>query len=339
MRKAIPFLILIIVLLLGMSLTAALAQTTTTGSNVTIFFVTCADKGVVNFSGQMRPGYDIYYQIFSAPGGGGVPLTALRRASVDGNYAFSEEVPYANAAIVNVGQVASVKVSIAREGDSSRSVFNTTVNDIQDGCAAPQHPTGVSTDLGGSAAAESTEAPGSGVLSPFGGEVNPGVVPQPLVKIGARPIVGRSLTPGLIFAECDEFPLTNPGVLYDTDDLTVFWSWFARTQKQVQDHIAHAQYSVKLNGQFFPNVEQSAITQRGRNFWVFYTAHLGRFWQPGQYGIEYGLTWDQKISDGYDDWGPGTKNEKVYSTCTFQVQPNPWGLSVVHVGLPFPNQP
>jgi hypothetical protein len=54
------------------------------------------------------------------------------------------------------------------------------------------------------------------------------MAPEPLVKIGARS-AQRSQTAGLIFAECDRYPLTDPGVLYDTDDLVVFWSWFAKT--------------------------------------------------------------------------------------------------------------
>lgn len=356
MKRSIFVVLILITTILALRLTSVtLAQTKPTAtpavikpatnttaqqSTVSIFFVACGDKGIVELSGNMRPGYDIFYQVFSQAGGGGKPLTSLRQVSVNGTYAVSDTAPFENGATLPSGGVASVKVLIARESDSSRSVFSTTVNDLQDGCVTPKNPTGTATNLGTSGpVAESTQTPGSGVLSPFGGEVNPGSASEPPVKIGAREIPGRSNTPGLIFAECDNYPLTNPGVLYDTDDLVVFWSWFAKTSKLVQDHIDHAQYQVTLNQEAIPNVQISPITQRGRNFFVFYVAHLGRFWQPGGYGIEFRLSWDQKISDGYADYGPGTTTENVYSTCTYQVQPNPWGLSVVHIGLPFPKQP
>ena len=32
----------------------------------------------------------------------------------------------------------------------------------------------------------------------------------------------RSETPGLIFAECDAFPLALPGIVYDNDNVTVY---------------------------------------------------------------------------------------------------------------------
>src|SRR5690606_16576614 len=118
----------------------------------------------------------------------------------------------------------------------------------------------------------------------------------------------------------------------------VFWSWFAKTPAEVQQHIDNAIYAVTLNGQPFPYVEVSPITQRGRNYWVFYIARIGRFWRPGDYGIEYKLSWANPISDGYADYGPGTENESDYSTCTFRVQANPYGLAVSYAAPPIPTQ-
>jgi hypothetical protein len=133
----------------------------------------------------------------------------------------------------------------------------------------------------------------------------------------------------LIFAECDDYPAANPGLLYDTDTLVVFWSWFASTPELVQQHIDNAVYEVGIfdSQPFVPSVIVSDITQRGRNYWVFYTVTLGNA-KPGSYPIEFKLSWRNPISDGYDDFGPGTANERFNSTCAFTVRPNVEGKSV-----------
>ena len=84
----------------------------------------------------------------------------------------------------------------------------------------------------------------SGIFTPGGGVLNEvfGRPQEALVQIGARPsenerIEGRTSDPGLIFAECDAFPLADPGRLFDTDNLTVFWSWFASTPALAREHL------------------------------------------------------------------------------------------------------
>ena len=104
--------------------------------------------------------------------------------------------------------------------------------------------------------------------------------PEQFVHIGARPSRTdanlRTANPGLIFAECQDVEGADPGLLYDTDEIRVFWSWFAQTSHQVRDHINNAQYGVTLNGQTFPIVQRSNIKQipDSENWWVFYTVNL-----------------------------------------------------------------
>jgi hypothetical protein len=170
-----------------------------------------------------------------------------------------------------------------------------------------------------------------GILSPFGGVINGNFLsetPIPPVVIGAPATVGRSDTPGVIFAECNAYGNRSaPGVIYDTDDITIFWSWYARTPQQVEDHIFNANYDIRFNTAPLEYVEVSPITQRTSNHWVFYTARLGRL-TPGQYGIEFKLTWDQVINDGFGDYGPGTDTPEIYSNCSFTVQRNPFNVNV-----------
>jgi len=326
---------LALTLVLVCSLTLANAQTatavpTTTGptSNVAIFYVACLDSGVVNFTGQMQAGYDVYYQLFSAVGGTGTALSGVRRAIVNGNYAFSEVVSYTGGTVPS-GQVGSIAVSIARETDATRKIYSTTVNDLQDGCAAAQNPLGTSSDLGGagtSGTTNTTSVAVTPILSPFGGDLNPGYNPaaSTAVVIGPRDFsVPRQQTAGLIFAECNQYPVALPGVIYDTDRIVIFWSWYAKTAEQVQAHIDNAQYEIEYFGNpFVQPVVRTPIQKRGTNWYVFYYLDLGRA-RPDTYYIGYKVTWANSITDGYDDFGPGTGNEQITGNCDFTVSPNP----------------
>lgn len=329
MKRSIVFLLLIV-----LALTAGVvnAQTSTpTDSSVTIFIVICDTRAVVNFSGNMLAGYDVYYQIFSTPGGTGTAITALRQVPVNGAYTFSEVVNYDAGSTVAAGATASVKVVIAREGNPASTTFETVVTDLQDGCAEPQFATGTSADAGSGTTTTSVNA-GPLIRSPFGDYVNPGYDPQApdVVVIGARNFaLPRHKTPGLIFAECNDYPRAFPGLIYDTDNVVVFWSWYAKTEEQVQQHIDNAIYAVGTFGTnpFMHPVVVSPIEKRGANYWVFYTVTLGNV-KPGSYPIGFNLTWKAPITDGYEDFGPGTANEVFNSNCDFTVAPNPDGRAV-----------
>jgi hypothetical protein len=333
MRKMlIPGLLLTLLIALG-------SQATLAESSVQIFFVACDTRSVINLSGNMDPGFDVFYQVFSGAGATGTPITSLRQVQVDGAYAVSDQVNYNSGATVASGGTGSAKVFIARESGPTASSESFTVDDLQDGCNNPQNALVTSVDAGaGGTTSTTTTTTGSGILSPFGGVINPSVsvTPQPLVVIGARTNLNpdRSQTPGVIFAECDQnLPGAAPGLLYDNDNLVIFWSWFAKTEQQVQDHLAQAQYDVSLNTAPLIEVGISPITQpNNRNFWVFYTANIGRLRQ-GQYGVAMRLTWKQAITDGFDDFGPGTDTEEIFSTCTFQIQPNPQNENVTNFNL------
>lgn len=308
-------------------------------SNVTIFVVVCDNRAVVNFSGTMQVGYDIYYQIFSGVNGTGNAITELRQLSVTGTYQISEVVNYNTGTTVAAGATASATVSIAREGSPTSQLFSQSVNDLQDGCSNPQFTTGSSSSAGSGTVSNTTEllnADGSKIipiLSPFGGNLNPDYAPKPedLVKIGPRdrtPI--RQKTPGLIFAECNQFPISYPGLVYDTDRVVVFWAWFARTPELVQQHIDNVIYEVDYYGNSFNrDVIVTPIEQRTANWWVFFYVDLGTV-IPGEHQISYRVTWKQPINDGFDDYGPGTANDELTGSCNFIVTPNIEGKQVGH---------
>lgn len=343
------FMALIFVWVILAGVIGAQTTTTPTGSNVVISVVLCSDRAVVNLSGHMLAGYDLFFQAYSGAQGTGGAVTPLRQAKVDGDYSFSEIVPYNEGVTFPAGHIGSVYVAIARETDSTSIAYKEFVDDIQDGCSEPQFNQSSSTALNGTtptttgdetvqavpaegatqiptgfvAVQPSATDPLRPIFSPFGGYVNPGYVPVNALA-GYAWTPPRQETPGLIFVECNQYRMAEPGTVYDTDNVTLFWSWYAKTSAQVQDHIDNAIYSVT----FFdepalpvPNVVRSEIEYRSGDYWVFYYAQLGHL-RPSSYGISYNLWWKNPITDGYDDFGPGTDNELLHGDCSFDIRRN-----------------
>jgi len=304
-------------------------------STVSFNLVACDNRAVVSFNGVMQAGYDIYYQVFNA---GNQPLTDQRQVSVSGNYNFTEVIGYTPNTTLAAGGSGYMTVSIAREGSPSSTVYTSRANDVNDGCTQPESAIGTSSS-GSTGSDTAITDPNTGqplransILSPFGGFLNPDYVPtpKPLVIIGAEDVLPpRQQTAGLVFAECNDYPVANPGLIYDTDNVTVFWSWFAKTPELVQEHINNADYVVAYFGSvpFIAKAQVSEIQKRTNNYWVFYTIPLGNV-KPGYYTVSFKLSWKNPISDGYDDFGPGTENEIFFSGCDFEVRANPNGTAV-----------
>lgn len=305
-------------------------------STVNWFYSACEDRMVIDLEGTMQSGYDLYFQAFDLFGGLGEAITGLRRISVNGDYSVSQEINWLNGESRALGTPISVVIRIGSELDPDSTLFQQPSDDYLGECEEPG-----STLIAGSDVADDPRMVSSaGVFTPDGSMLNPvyTLPPEPIVQIGARPSVdinvepGRTADPGLIFAECREVEGADPGVLYDTDELRVFWSWYAKTRAQVQDHLRTSQYAIRLYGQTIPNVQISEIKQipGSINWWVFYTVNFGAKWQPDDYHIEFSIGWTEPITDGYEDFGPGTENERLGSGCQFTIQPNPWGVAVLH---------
>lgn len=304
-------------------------------STINWFVTVCEERAVVDLNGTMDAGYDIYAQVFEGLTGTGAALSAQRRIPVNGDYTVSVIIPFNANSILATGQFASVTLQIAGENDATDIIFEQVVDDIVDLCNEPSNTTADSIAQGQFAPGEVISS--SGVFTPAGDFLNPVTADQPeaIVQIGARPSEfeepGRTENPGLIFAECDSVTGADPGVLYDVDTIRVYWSWFARTPELVQQHIANAQYSVKINGLALPDPAVSSIVQFAGdpNYWVFFEVNLGDKWRPGQYGVQFELRWTDVTDDGYELFGPGTENDFVSSSCTFEIDPNPFSVPVV----------
>ncbi len=322
-----------VLLMFALVLTAQAQDENNYSSTINWFYSACEDRMVLDLHGNMEAGYDVYYQAFDAVGGGGNAITALRRVAVNGDYATSQVVNWLGRETRALDTPISVVFRIGRENDPDDTNFQEASDDVLGECEEPGSTLEVEQTLGTGDMIAS-----SGVFRPDGGMLNPIFYeePEPLVKIGARDseneIPGRTADPGLIFAECADVAGADPGVLYDTDEIRLFWSWFATTEAQVQDHISNALYSVKLIGQAIPDIRMSEIKQLpgSPDWWVFYTVNLGDKWEPGRYGVDYALRWANPISDGYEEFGPGTDNELLDSGCLFVIERNPWNIPVIH---------
>ena len=334
------------ILLLALTFNGVSAQTpvpTVAGpsSSVQAFFVACQDAAILNFTGTMLAGFDIYYQVFSGAAGSGTALTNLRQVAVAGDFAVSDRAVYNTGLTLAIAGTASAHVFVARETNSSRIDFDFVVTDVQDGCNNPTNPLVTAADLGATSDTSSTTTQGvagvsTNILAPNGGVLNPNLSQEPAVVIGARLSDRfRSETPGLIFAECDAYPLAEPGIIYDNDEITIYWSWFTKTQAEMDDHIANALYTVQLNTAQLPMTTRSEPVKRNGNFWVFYTASVGDLF-PGHYEVGYLVTWANPVNDGYNDYGPGTANTRQSGICNFDVLTNPDNESVSHNGMYFP---
>jgi hypothetical protein len=304
---------------------------------------TCTDSVILRLDGNLLSGFSAFFQIFSGAAGSGTSLSNLRQVSVEGALNFAERIPYPAGTTIPEGQAASARVLVARSGDPTRIDFEFVLTDVNDGCGNANTAATItgSTDTGtgastGTTTTTTTDPSLINLPAPNGQTLNPNLSPESLVVIGARPSDRfRSQTPGLIYAACENFPLALPGLIYDTDNVVVYWSWFTRTLEQMQQHLDNAQYSVRMNGETFFEVVRSEPQLIGGNYYVFYQSTAGLL-RPGHYEVEYRLTWANPVNDGFADFGPGTANAIDFGNCNFDVLRNTQGLSVDYTDMFFP---
>ena len=103
--------------------------------------------------------------------------------------------------------------------------------------------------------------------------------------------------------------------------IDVWWSWFAQTQDQIQDHLANVTYEVAVDGVALRDWGnyRTSVRRENQDFFVYWYVPVGPL-AAGQHEITYRVTWRETISDGYDTFGPGTSNPVQTGNCTFTVR-------------------
>lgn len=130
-----------------------------------------------------------------------------------------------------------------------------------------------------------------------------------------------------VFAFCDDingngFGIPAPTNLRAGVTIDIWWQWFARTEQQVQDHIDAVTYEISVNGDQLENVNQfvQPITQQAPWYTTAWYIPYGPL-PAGEYEIRYTSTWTRTITDGDENFGPGTENPFDQEVCTFTVNP------------------
>jgi hypothetical protein len=113
-----------------------------------------------------------------------------------------------------------------------------------------------------------------------------------------------------------------PSNLAAGSTIDVYWSWYAKDEALLRDHVAHVIYEVTVDGQRLQNWRLYAAPVRQQsdgNYYQYWFVPFGPL-AAGPHVINYRVTWNQAISDGYDQFGPGTSNPTQTGSCTFTVR-------------------
>jgi len=153
---------------------------------------------------------------------------------------------------------------------------------------------------------------------PFSGQTSPldtpvGMTPQPGVV--ATPEPDRVD----ILAYCRQKFLRPPSPTTD-DKVYIEWSWFVSRAEFMDQHLANANYEVTLDDEVLDNWPSYAteMKQEAGRWIVYWYYPVGKL-SAGEHTLTFRLTWDEAITDGYADFGPGTNNETDEGDCTFTV--------------------
>lgn len=127
-----------------------------------------------------------------------------------------------------------------------------------------------------------------------------------------------------VLAYCDNpvFARSAPTNLAVGSTVDIFWSWYAKTEAQIQQHISNAIYDVKLDGVTLRNWQNYRTMVRQEsdgNYYVYWYVPSEPL-TTGQHVVTYRVSWSEQITDGYATYGPGTNRSFESGTCTFTVR-------------------
>ncbi|GAB4526743.1 MAG: hypothetical protein OHK0046_43770 [Anaerolineae bacterium] len=126
-----------------------------------------------------------------------------------------------------------------------------------------------------------------------------------------------------VFAMCNNTALGSPAPtnLGAGSTIDVFWAWYVRDADLVDQHVEAVNYEVRVNGTLLSNWRQygTSVVQVGDQFAKYWYVPFGPL-QAGDYTITYRATWSETITDGWDNFGPGTRNVQEEGACNFTVR-------------------
>lgn len=125
-----------------------------------------------------------------------------------------------------------------------------------------------------------------------------------------------------VFAMCNNasFGIPAPTDLAAGSTIDVFWAWYMADPSFIDQHTEAVSYEVRVNGELLSDWEQygQRVVQVGSNYAKYWYVPYGPL-EAGTYTITYRATWDEMITDGFDNFGPGSRNPVEEGSCTFSV--------------------
>jgi serine/threonine protein kinase len=157
-----------------------------------------------------------------------------------------------------------------------------------------------------------TTTPGSATFPSLRG---PTATPQVTARPPGMPVTGD------VLAYCDN-PSNGEARKYFVDNppITIYWSWFARTPEQIQDHLDNAEYEVRVDGRPLDNWRafMTDVLKIHDRYYVYWYVPIG-LQTPGEHRVAYKVSWKQQISDGFRTFGPGGEVETESGSCVFVI--------------------
>ncbi len=133
-------------------------------------------------------------------------------------------------------------------------------------------------------------------------------------------VVGRGVD---VFAMCDNtaFGIPAPSTIAAGSTIEVYWAWFVTDPSLIDQHMEAVRYEVRVNDELLSNWQQHGqrTVPTGDGYAKYWYVPYGPL-NAGTYTITYEATWNKQISDGYDVFGPGTRNLTETGSCTFVVR-------------------
>ncbi len=160
-------------------------------------------------------------------------------------------------------------------------------------------------------------------------------LPRTVIDIPTRaptiPARANQFTDILAYCDLPAFRSEANKTFRPNQSLSIYWTWFARTAEQIQDHLDAATYAVQVErkeGESWQLVRRlsdydsyrTALTRlpNGR-LEVRWFVPIGTL-EAGEYRVTYRLTWSRRIEDGFTSFGPGGAEEINTGTCAFRVR-------------------
>jgi hypothetical protein len=153
--------------------------------------------------------------------------------------------------------------------------------------------------------------------------------PLALDNTQSQPGVGNEGSSGQqqgvdVLAYCDNpfFGKPAPTNLQAGATIDVFWSWYVNDPDLIQQHLDNVIYDVRVDDQPLDNWRQytgSVRKQGDGNYYIYWFVPYGPL-EAGSHTITYSVSWRSAITDGYDNFGPGTNRPSESGSCTFTVR-------------------